>query len=241
MNKQPEITTDNFAGPLELLLKLLKKERLMITDVSLVAITDQYLSYLKRASEINLPLVGEYYILATTLMTMKSQALLPILEVDDDDQEDDASILVARLKEYERYRQVTSQFKQLEQNGQEHYTIAPLMPPKLKPQLIIPAITSKQDLKTSYVYLLNKNNQTHKVPKIRNTWRYSIDTQTGLIRKKLLTAGSFLFHSLIADNDRQEIVTNFLAVLNMAKDGELLINQQTQDELIIKRGGSHGN
>lgn len=215
----------------------------MITDVSLVAITDQYLSYLKRASEINLPLVGEYYILATTLMTMKSQALLPILEVDDDDQEDDASILVARLKEYERYRQVTSQFKQLEQNGQEHYTIAPLMPPKLKPQLIIPAITSKQDLKTSYVYLLNKNNQTHKVPKIRNTWRYSIDTQTGLIRKKLLTAGSFLFHSLIADNDRQEIVTNFLAVLNMAKDGgELLINQQTQDELIIKRGGgSHGN
>ncbi|WP_054669596.1 segregation/condensation protein A [Lentilactobacillus senioris] len=166
-----------------MLLKLLKKERLMITDVSLVAITDQYLSYLKRASEINLPLVGEYYILATTLMTMKSQALLPILEVDDDDQEDDASILVARLKEYERYRQVTSQFKQLEQNGQEHYTIAPLMPPKLKPQLIIPAITSKQDLKTSYVYLLNKNNQTHKVPKIRNTWRYSIDTQTGLIRK----------------------------------------------------------
>ncbi|WP_252893540.1 hypothetical protein [Lentilactobacillus senioris] len=51
-----------------------------------------------------------------------------------------------------------------------------------------------------------------------------------------------MFHSLIADNDRQEIVTNFLAVLNMAKDGELLINQQTQDELIIKRGGgSHGN
>ncbi|MCY9806808.1 segregation/condensation protein A [Lentilactobacillus senioris] len=240
MSKQPIITTDNFAGPLELLLQLLKKERLLITDVSLIAITDQYLKYLQQASEINLPLVGEYYLLATTLMAMKSRALLPVLEVDNDDEEDPGISLVARLKEYERYRKVTEQFKQLEKASQKNYTIEPIRIPKLKPQLVFPAPTNKQDLKTSYVYLLNKNQRAQKVPRIKNTWRYSIDTQTGVIRQKLLTTGSFLFQSLITKNDRQEIVTNFLAVLNMAKDGELVIKQQTPNEVMIRRN-SHGN
>lgn len=240
MTKQPTITTDNFTGPLDLLLQLLKKEKLTITEVSLVAITDQYLEYIERVSKINLPLIGEYYLLASTLMEMKTKALLPLTDSQTTEEEVDEESLVERLKEYEKYQKLAKKFQRLEMSAKNNYTMPPLSVPRLKPQLAFPAELSKQDLKKSYVYLLNKNKQVKNTTNIKNTWRYSIDTQTGLIRQKLQAADGFLFQSLITNADSQEIVTNFLAVLNMAKDGEVLLTQHSPNEVMIRRN-SHGN
>ena len=235
MNKQPKIKLDDFEGPLDLLLNLLKKNQLTITDVSLVAITDQYMTYIKEAQTVNLPLVGEYYVLATTLMEMKSRALLPAAVPEEDELVSEEDLL-NRLKEYERYQLVTKQFKLGEQEARSCYTIAPLRVPRSQPKLLQPAKQTKTDLKASYVYLLNKNVKTAQVQQVQTNWRYSLATQTGLIRQRLVASGNFYFKSLLQREDRQEIVTNFLAVLNMTKHGELKISQKSGADILIVTG-----
>jgi segregation and condensation protein A len=100
------IKLDVFEGPLDLLLHLIKRNEVQVSDIPIALITDQYLATLAQLQELNLDGAGEYLVMAATLMLIKSRMLLP---VDPDEQvdpeEDPRAELVQQLLEYQRYRE----------------------------------------------------------------------------------------------------------------------------------------
>jgi segregation and condensation protein A len=100
------IKLDVFEGPLDLLLHLIKRNELQITDIPIALVTDQYLATLAQLQELNLDGAGEYLVMAATLMLIKSRMLLPAEPGADGDVEDDPRAeLVQQLLEYQRYRE----------------------------------------------------------------------------------------------------------------------------------------
>ena len=95
-----------FEGPLDLLLHLIKKNEVQITDIPIATITDQYLAMLEELPELNLDGAGEYLVMAATLMVIKSRMLLPAAVDDDELEEDPRAELVQQLVEYQRFREV---------------------------------------------------------------------------------------------------------------------------------------
>ena len=94
-----------FEGPLDLLLHLIKKNEVQITDIPIATITDQYLAMLEELPELNLDGAGEYLVMAATLMYIKSRMLLPSPE-DEEPEEDPRAELMQQLVEYQRFREV---------------------------------------------------------------------------------------------------------------------------------------
>src|SRR6056297_3292658 len=107
-----------FEGPLDLLLFLIKKNEINIYDIPIADITEQYLSYIQYAAGRQLEDLTEFYVLASTLLYIKSQMLLPI-EVDFDDELEDPRLeLVERLIEYQKYKRLTEIRAEKEQEAE---------------------------------------------------------------------------------------------------------------------------
>ena len=119
---------NEFEGPLDLLLHLIKEAEMDIMDIQIALLTDQYLAYLESMQNLNLQIASEYLVIAAELMYLKSKTLLP--KEDDDLEESEEFILakedlVNRLLEYQKYKEVTSAFKFLEEKRGEFHTKAP--------------------------------------------------------------------------------------------------------------------
>ena len=99
------VRIEEFEGPLDLLLHLIKKNELDIYNIPIAAITRQYLEYMEILKELNLDIAGEFLVMAATLLQIKSRMLLPAAQEDEDAEvEDPRAELVRRLLEYQRYR-----------------------------------------------------------------------------------------------------------------------------------------
>ena len=124
MNYQCDL--DIFEGPLDLLLHLVKEQKMDIYDIRVAEITKQYLEYLDLLSELNLEMVGEYLIMAAELTKIKSKTLLPAQETEEDvlaaSGEDPRAELMRRLLEYQRYKEAAFELRQKEYNQQQLFT-----------------------------------------------------------------------------------------------------------------------
>jgi len=101
------VQLQNFEGPLDLLLFLIKKNEVEIYDIPVADITQQYLEYLTMIELLDLDNAGEFVLMAATLIRIKAQMLLPKPELEDDEEaEDPREELVRRLLEYQRYKEV---------------------------------------------------------------------------------------------------------------------------------------
>lgn len=107
------VLLESFEGPLDLLLYLIRKRNLDVLKINLAEIADQYVKYIDLMSTFRLQLAGEYLVIASTLMAIKSRALLPQLEGDEEDEEDPAAELRRRLIEYERVKLASEQLNEL--------------------------------------------------------------------------------------------------------------------------------
>ncbi len=116
------VKLDAFEGPLDLLLHLIRKNELDIYDIPISLITRQYLDYLKLLKELNLDLAGDFLVMASTLLQIKSRMLLPVPELEDaegEQEEDPRAELVRRLIEYQRYRDAGLELATRELLGRE--------------------------------------------------------------------------------------------------------------------------
>ena len=106
---QYKVTIENFDGPLDLLLHLIKEQDIDIYDIKIEEITEQYLDYIRAMKELNLSVASEYLVMATELIEMKSKMLLPkkVIETEDDYEEDPREVLIERLLAYKKYKEVT--------------------------------------------------------------------------------------------------------------------------------------
>ena len=99
------VQLDLFEGPLDLLLYLIKKNELDITDIPIADITEQYLEYIKMMKDLNLDIASEYLVMAATLTQIKSRMLLPTPEEGEAEEEDPRAELIRQLLEYQRYKE----------------------------------------------------------------------------------------------------------------------------------------
>ena len=108
-----EVKINEFEGPLDLLLHLIKQSNIDIYEISLEEITNQYLDYIKQMEKLNLDIASEYLVMASELLEYKSRSLLPKKEIEDDEYEEDPKEeLIKRLVDYKKYKEVTETCKE---------------------------------------------------------------------------------------------------------------------------------
>ena len=119
-----QVRIENFEGPLDLLLHLIKKNEINIYDIPIALIAQQYLSYIEAMKELNLAVAGEFLVMAATLLQIKSKMLLPVEETaeDEDDGPDPREELVRRLLEYKTFREAARQLDTQEKMWREIYS-----------------------------------------------------------------------------------------------------------------------
>ena len=117
----------DFEGPLDLLLHLIKKSKMEIFDIEISEITNQYINFIKEMEEMNLDIASEYLVMASELIEMKSRKLLPNSKEEDEEviEENPEDELKRRLLEYQKYKESTEVFRNLEENRNSYYTKAP--------------------------------------------------------------------------------------------------------------------
>jgi segregation and condensation protein A len=119
-----QVRIENFEGPLDLLLHLIKKNEINIYDIPIAMIAQQYLSYIEAMKELNLTVAGEFLVMAATLLQIKSKMLLPIEESaeDEEDGPDPREELVRRLLEYKTFKEAARQLDTQERMWREIYS-----------------------------------------------------------------------------------------------------------------------
>ncbi|MGD9141324.1 MAG: segregation/condensation protein A, partial [bacterium] len=117
-----KVRLEQFEGPLDLLLFLIKKEEIDIYDIPISVITEQYLAYIGVLEFLNLELAGEFLVMAATLMRIKARMLLPRETADEEEIEDPRQNLVQQLLEYQQFKQAASDFEAMEYQRDMLYT-----------------------------------------------------------------------------------------------------------------------
>ena len=122
MQTEYKIDLDTYNGPLDLLLYLIRREEVDIYDIPIAKITDQYMTYLNELQSIDIGLAGDFLVMASTLMHVKSQMLLPRGEItDEEDGEDPRLELVKQLLEYKRYKEATETMTRLSEERSQRF------------------------------------------------------------------------------------------------------------------------
>ncbi len=228
MNKQTDgkrqYRLSQFDGPLDLLLFLIRKNEVSIYDIPIAEITEQYLDYLKYATAVNLEDITEFYLIAATLLYIKSRMLLPV-DVDlEDELEDPRQELVHQLIEYEKIRKLTDLMA--EQENQAEWVVE-----RKNTQAILP-FPDENDLwnQIGPWELLKSFSKVMKSlggEKVISLWEeFSIKEKITLIQEFLEDRIEFVFDDLIVNpGSILEVVSAFLAVLELVKGGLIDVYQ----------------
>ena len=180
-----KIMIDEFEGPMDLLLHLIKKDNIDIIYISIEKITKQYLDYIEEIENLNLDIASEYLIMAAELLEIKSSKLLPKHE-NDEVEEDLEANFINRLIEYKQYKEITQQFKELEENRKEVYTKIPDSLNEYKQNSTIDlGDTTIADLISAMNNFLSRKELEKPLNTKITTKEYNIDERSYVIRKIL--------------------------------------------------------
>ena len=212
-----DLKINEFEGPLDLLLHLIKESKMNIFDIKIEQITDQYLKYIESQEKMNLEIDSEYLVLASELIEIKSKLLLPNEKVEDEEEEDPREELINRLLEYGAYKEITKTLKEKEELRQEIYTKAPSnIQEYIENNTEIKSDITLDDLVDAFQKFLERKKES----KPLSTKVTEKDIRNILKKKKKIS-----FFELFPVISREYIVATFLAVLEMAKNKELIITQ----------------
>lgn len=229
--------TKDFEGPLDLLLHLIKNDDIDIFEISIERITKQYMDYINHMKSQDLNISSEYLVMSAELIELKSKLLLPNkTEEIEDEIEEEKNNLINRLIEYEKYKNMTDTFKELESIRKEIYTrnSNELLEYTNNYDNIDYGIDLNDLIKAFETFLKNKEKMKPLNTKITKK-EYSVDVRCSEIRKKISVKGKIKFEELFDIISKEYVVVTFLAVLSMAKNKEIIINQDKNfDGIIIK-------
>ena len=217
-----QISLPVFSGPLDLLLHLIERQEFDITTISLVKVTEQYLTQIEQLKENRIENLIDFLVVAARLVQIKSRALLPQapLYAGDEEEEDPAEALIRQLKAYKRFKQAAGWLQAREEAGLRTYLrVAP--PPKLEGALDLSGVTLETLITAVQEALARGETKTDSVA-IARPRRVTIEGQISLLRRRLKQYGSSLFHDLLPEKaERVEVAITLLAVLELIKRREL--------------------
>ena len=212
------IQLENFEGPLDLLLHLIKKNEMDVYDIPMAEITRQYLSILDAMKSLNLDMAGEFLLMAATLLHIKSKMLLPkIVEDELEEEEDDPRAeLVRRLLEYQKYKEVSLTLESKPQLGRDLFARVSAEPEVLENAEAGFVSVGLFDLVEALKEVMKESPEplVHEV----NMEQLSVTDRINAILSQLQGQESIAFTDLFSGGlKRSEVIVTFLALLELVK------------------------
>jgi len=233
-----KLRLDVFEGPLDLLLYLIKKNDVDIYDIPIAKVTEQYLEYIEMMKMLDLDLVGDFLVMAATLIQIKAKMLLPQDPEPVQEQVDPRDELVRRLQEYQMFKEIADQLKSKETLRQQFFIrqIDPEKTKELKDDAKeIYFETSLFDLITAFTGALRKV-QEKGVYQIAKE-EYTVEQKIHEILHALLDRMQINLTDLFAKaNHKLEIIVTFMAILELIRLKEIVVLQKRSfDEIVVIR------
>lgn len=231
-----EIKINEFEGPLDLLLHLIKKDNISIFDIKIEEIIKQYLDYIEKMKEESLDITSEYLVMASELIELKSKMLLPNkTEEVEEEIEEATNDLINRLLEYDKYKNMTSDFRELENIRGQIYTRESEEILEYKNVDNIDYGIDLDDLVNAFKKFLEYQEMSKPLNTKIEKKDYSVNERCVDIRKKIKNSGTLKFKDLFDIVSKEYVVVTFLAILSMARNHELIINQDNNfNEITIE-------
>jgi segregation and condensation protein A len=239
----------NFTGPFDLLLQLIGKHKMDVTEVALHQVTDEFIAYIRAmGDDWDLDEASEFLLIAATLLDLKAARLLPAAEVEDE--EDLAllearDLLFARLLQYKAFKEAAAHLAELEAAGAKRWPRQVTLEARYAealPDLVL-GIGAQRLFKLALKQFLPKPGPPEVSIAHIHQVRVSVREHATLLRDRLSRAGSATFSLLIADCESTlEIVARFLALLELYREGLVEFEQPVSLEELTVRwvGGDEG-
>jgi segregation and condensation protein A len=206
-----------FEGPLDLLLYLIEREELDITAVSLVQVTDQYLSYLRSGDEIDATALAEFIAVGARLIYLKSRALLPRPPTDEELEEDLGDDLVRRLREYRRFKEAAGWLRELEERGLHAYPRQTPLTEGLPLPTGLDGVTLDRLAEIVRDVLARHPEETLEEAVVERVV-YTVEQKMAELTEALRSRSRLSFRRFISScESRYEVIVAFLAVLELIK------------------------
>jgi segregation and condensation protein A len=235
-----KVKIDEFEGPLDLLLHLIKESNIDIYDIQISEITEQYLDYIKAMENLNLEVASEYLVMAAELLEIKSKSLLPSKEENSEDQfeEDPKETLIKRLIDYKNYKEITSTFKDLEAERSKVFTKLPANIDEYKSETTQVESHSISILLDAFAKFIERSEYQKPLHTKVASKEFSVGERITRIRDILNAKKEVTFETLFEEWSKGYVVVTFLAILQMAKEQEVIIEQNDNfNEIYIKLKG----
>lgn len=225
------IKINEFEGPLDLLLHLIKQSNIDIYEIEISEITKQYLDYINKMEELNINVASSYIVMAAELMEIKSKSLLPKKEEEQVDEEEETiskENLINKLIEYKKYKELTPSFKEMEEERQNIYIKSPEKLNNYLDEIIVKNNdTSIDDLVEAFKKFLERKNLEKPITTKITNKEYSVKERKHSIKNILKEKKKVLFTDLFEEHNTSFIIVTFLSILEMTKEKEIIIKQDT--------------
>jgi segregation and condensation protein A len=224
------LNINDFEGPLDLLLHLVKSSKMDIYEIDTSKVIEEYLNFINSIDTNDLDNASEYLVMAAELIHLKSRLLI---NIDNNDEEDNYEInteedLKNKLIEYEKYKDISEKLRTLEENRKDYYTKVPESINEYSDGIKIKSdgTITIDDLLKAFLEL-QKREEFHKPLETKITKKeLSVKDKTNYIRKLLKNKKKIEFKDLFETYTKDNVIVTFLAILNMSKEQEIKILQK---------------
>jgi len=223
-----QIRLTQFEGPLDLLLHLIRRDKINIYDIPISQVTREYLSYIDVMEELELEVAGEFFVMAATLMRIKAQMLLPRREETDEEEGDPREELVRNLIEYKKYKEAAICL------GKKETDRRMIFPRPSSRHTVTEEDIQEKKMEVSVFDLVDAFKKVMEELKSQVNYRidkelYTIEEKIDFIKARINERSEILFSELFKEAvNKLEVIVTFLAVLETVKNGFLSARQMSQ-------------
>jgi segregation and condensation protein A len=209
------VRLEQFEGPLPLLLSLIEKEKLDISRLALAMVAEQYLSHIAREREVSLPNLSSFLLIASRLILLKSQALLPILSLTDEETRD-AEDLERQLREYRRYKEAALRLGTLFLLGSRSFRREPRQ--EATGPFVFPRGLSTEDIRDAFARVLENIPFSEEYQEVAIEETLTIEERMAFLESQIARNLEAAFSDIVNEsNDRIEVIVSFLALLELIR------------------------
>ena len=231
------IMINDFEGPLDLLLHLIKTSKMDIYEVNITYIIEEYLKYINAMQDLNIDIASEYLVMAAELIHLKSKMLINI-EDEVEDESDEFAIsseeeLKQKLIEYEKYKKSTDSFRKLEENRKEYLTRSPENISEYSKDIKYNMELSIEDLINAFLEYRKRLDREKPLETKITRKELSVKERINSIRNILKIKKKIVFTDLFESFTKEYVVVTFLSILNMSKNNEIMLSQKDNFSPII--------
>ena len=226
-----QIILEQFEGPLDLLLYLIKKQNIDITDIQILPITNQYIEYINMMRKIQFELASDYLVMAATLAEIKSRMLIPN-DIDDDDEEDPRANLIKRLMEYQKYKDLSLELDLIPRLNRDNFIASGIFN-QIERRQELPKIDI-DELEEAFLEVMKRAeiNASHNI----NTEVLSVrERMTNVLELLNKNEDAVFTDCFDVSEGKMGVVVTFLAILELVKENIIdLIQNDSHSVIYLK-------